>query len=337
MKKLLIALGLMLMTPLAAFAATEIPLKMNFQGTFSSGTITLDFYITSNTVSTSNYLWTESTTTTTTDGNVSYMLGTYNAISKGIFTGDNVTRYLAIAVNSGQPAYVQLVSIPYAYRASFANELAGGTTVQGSLTATNYYGDGSGLTNIIISSSVVTTDTNQLVSGVKTFTSSVTVTNDVQFGKYYPGPISNVKIYGPAKIYNWAGTPNNQLAHDPGSLFVDGILEVDGTIYGNTIYGKTTQNLSGPDLVTNNSNYLAKWTGVTTLSSSTVFDNGVSVGLGTTTPDPTAKIDVAGDIKISGAGRLLISPLFRIHISPRYLASSLVGALILRGPKRILY
>jgi hypothetical protein len=47
------------------------------------------------------------------------------------------------------------------------------------------------------------------------------------------------------------------------------------------------------------SNYITKWTGSNTLSSSIIFDNGSNVGIGTASPG--AKLDVNGSIKALGS------------------------------------
>jgi hypothetical protein len=44
-------------------------------------------------------------------------------------------------------------------------------------------------------------------------------------------------------------------------------------------------------------NYIPKWSGSTSLSDSTIFDNGTSVGIGTATPNATYKLDVNGIIQ----------------------------------------
>jgi hypothetical protein len=53
-------------------------------------------------------------------------------------------------------------------------------------------------------------------------------------------------------------------------------------------------------------NMLAKFTGTSSTMSSQVYDNGTSVGVGTIAP--SAKLEVAGDLKISGDGNALVFP-----------------------------
>lgn len=63
-----------------------------------------------------------------------------------------------------------------------------------------------------------------------------------------------------------------------------------------------------PKVGTNTSNYISKWDG-TALISSTIYDDGTKIGIGTANPD--AKLDIAGQVKISGgnpgAGKILTS------------------------------
>lgn len=58
-------------------------------------------------------------------------------------------------------------------------------------------------------------------------------------------------------------------------------------------------------------NYLPKYSSATTVTPSTVFDNGTSVGIGTATPSASAKLEVNGQVKIDGgtpgAGKVLTS------------------------------
>lgn len=117
-------------------AASEIPLKLNFQGNFTPGNVVIDFYI-AGSANSSDRLpaaspWMEQLSTATADGAISYMLGTLNPLPKALFNGASTNRYLEVVVG-GQSTFLELVSVPYAYRASLADELAGGTTVQGSL------------------------------------------------------------------------------------------------------------------------------------------------------------------------------------------------------------
>lgn len=49
-------------------------------------------------------------------------------------------------------------------------------------------------------------------------------------------------------------------------------------------------------------NYLSKWTGTTSISNSVIYDNGTNVGFGTT--GPAYKIDVVGDVNVTGTFRV---------------------------------
>jgi hypothetical protein len=77
------------------------------------------------------------------------------------------------------------------------------------------------------------------------------------------------------------------------------LSNTDWTTFNNKLSGTVTTNL------------LPKSTGTNTMGNSQVFDNGTSVGVGTTTPNASAKLDVNGQVRISGgapgAGKVLTS------------------------------
>jgi hypothetical protein len=52
-------------------------------------------------------------------------------------------------------------------------------------------------------------------------------------------------------------------------------------------------------------NFISKWMDATTLANSILFDNGMNIGLGTTTP--AEKLEVAGNIKLNGANTKLVT------------------------------
>jgi len=129
MKRVLVAMvtSIVALLGLAASAMADVPNKMNFSGTYSSGSVTLDFYFSSGTISSSQRLptdsvWHEQLSTTTTDGLIEYMLGSQMAIPQSIFVDSSTTRYLEI-VEDGVSTFIEQVSVSYAYKASVANEL----------------------------------------------------------------------------------------------------------------------------------------------------------------------------------------------------------------------
>jgi hypothetical protein len=108
-----------------------IPMKMNFEGTFKPGKVSVDFYITSAPVSTSRLPlgapWTESLDTETEDGYVSYILGSKTALPESIFREDASQRYLEVVVE-GDSTFVDMVSVPFAQSAAYAMHTAPSAT-----------------------------------------------------------------------------------------------------------------------------------------------------------------------------------------------------------------
>lgn len=97
-----------------------------------------------------------------------------------------------------------------------------------------------------------------------------------------------------------------------------------GEYYHLTSAGKTAA-----DTLTGTANYVSKFTG-TGLTASQIFDNGVSVGIGTS--NPTSKLTIVGGINgtetvTSTAGGSLSPNLFTVNINPASTSSTEVRAL----------
>jgi photosystem II stability/assembly factor-like uncharacterized protein len=83
---------------------------------------------------------------------------------------------------------------------------------------------------------------------------------------------------------------SNVLSINKASSTADGYLSsTDWTTLNNKLGSSTISSLEN--------NYLSKWSG-SSFATSTVYDNGTNVGIGTTTPDK--KLTVAGDINLTG-------------------------------------
>ncbi len=139
MKKMILTLGIILM-PIISRA--DVPTKINFQGRFNSTTtFHVNFHITASSPS-SSPIWSETGVTIDTPNGVgNYLLGISSPISAGVFSAGS-TRYLKIepvSPSTGSDQYIPLVSIPYACVASYSDQLAGGTTVQGTLNITGNF------------------------------------------------------------------------------------------------------------------------------------------------------------------------------------------------------
>ncbi|MDP6908249.1 MAG: collagen-like protein [Flavobacteriales bacterium] len=63
---------------------------------------------------------------------------------------------------------------------------------------------------------------------------------------------------------------------------------------------------TGAANINGTANYVAKFTGANTGGNSQIYDNGTNVGVGTTSP--TEKLEVNGDVAVSGSSRSLIAP-----------------------------
>jgi hypothetical protein len=106
----------------------------------------------------------------------------------------------------------------------------------------------------------------------------------------YPGYFTG----GPVMITDGTHTVNN--ADSSGHLFVDGDLEVDGTIYGSVSAG-----IDG----SGTANYVPKFSDANTLADSVIYDDGTNVGIGSTSP--AQKLHVEGQC-IAGDSMLTIVP-----------------------------
>ncbi len=93
--------------------------------------------------------------------------------------------------------------------------------------------------------------------------------------------------------YKW------QNANFSGDVSVDGQVDAGQLcISGDCKSSWSASGVSG----SGTADYIAKWSGSTTLSTSTIYDNGTSVGIGTATPSASYLLDVNGAIRMSGDG-----------------------------------
>lgn len=91
------------------------------------------------------------------------------------------------------------------------------------------------------------------------------------------------------------------------------------------------------DMVTttapNTAGYLSKWTAGKVLGQSLIYDNGVSVGIGTTTPSATCKLDVTGNVNFTGVGTIQNYALFNTTTVPAVWGSNTWAAYFANGTK----
>jgi hypothetical protein len=97
-------------------------------------------------------------------------------------------------------------------------------------------------------------------------------------------------VGGIAPISSSGGaTPNISISQSSGST--DGYLSsANWTTFNNKVGGSGTIN------------FIPKWSATGTITDGLMFDNGTSVGLGTTTPSASFKFDVVGSIRASAFG-----------------------------------
>jgi hypothetical protein len=99
-----------------------------------------------------------------------------------------------------------------------------------------------------------------------------------------------VGVTGTLPISSSGGTtPDISISQASGST--NGYLSSgDWTTFNNKVGGSGT------------TNFMPKWSGTGTITNGLMFDNGTSVGLGTTTPSASFKFDVVGSIRASAFG-----------------------------------
>lgn len=127
-----------------------------------------------------------------------------------------------------------------------------------------------------------------------------------EFGLYTLQIGAGTSVTGEVKSVKWeTGNKYINVAIDPngGSNYIDAgttqLLSVPYAIYADkagmakTTGGDRTGTVSSNAThVVGDVNYLSKFTGLNTIGKSQLFDNGTSIGIGTTTPSVTSKIDM---------------------------------------------
>ncbi len=112
-------------------------------------------------------------------------------------------------------------------------------------------------------------------------------------------PAVKLEVNGPIKVGQFSGTsaPPAGTIQWVGSDFLGYVTNAQGVSYWASL---TDYDEYDPEVGTNTLSYVPRWTG-TTLSSGTIYDNGINVGIGKN--DPRYKLDVAGNANIDGTLR----------------------------------
>ncbi|MFH1321323.1 MAG: tail fiber domain-containing protein [Bacteroidota bacterium] len=182
---------------------------------------------------------------------------------------------------------------------------AGLQVVGGTVTASGFIGSGAGLTGVVASppSNMVTTDTNQTVSGVKTITSSVTVTASA----FSVGGSTFVVIAGNVGI----GTTEPNYPLDVRS-FSSEVLRVRNWA-GEPMSAKIILEDSGGDQAKIGKDYTANFYISNSVNKDFVINKNGNVGIGTTGPGAKLEVKQAGSdtyaVKVSsndGSGMMVV-------------------------------
>jgi hypothetical protein len=137
-----------------------------------------------------------------------------------------------------------------------------------------------------------------LYAGVEAWGNSYGV---IATGTYYDivAENSNAKNYfaGAVGIGTWS--PSYKLHVQGGDIYSSGYVRGGtGLCIGSDCRTSWPSGGGGGVSGSGSTNYVAKWTGSSSIGNSIIYDNGTNVGIGTTAPG--YKLDVAGDIHISG-------------------------------------
>lgn len=195
--------------------------------------------------------------TSTTQGSTDYYEASANGTNK-------VTVTAPASLSADRTCTLQDDSTP------FDNCVSGGATPGGNSGAIQYNSSGSLAGN----------EDNFSISG-----------SNIGIGTNAPASSVALDIRGnPVKIWTGAGTDTNATA--AGELYVQGDLEVDGSIYGD---GTNITGISGV-LSGMTANKVQKASNATTLADSVIYDNGTNVGIGTTSPG--ALLSVNGVLRL---------------------------------------
>jgi len=147
-----------------------------------------------------------------------------------------------------------------------------------------------------IADGYVTIGTTQTISGAKTFSNNLTLTSvsnaNTDTDKFLVLNASNIVNFRTgAEVLSDIGGQGALTLTTTGTSGA-------ATLVGNTLNIPQYQSvLTNPVTGTGTTNYLAKFTGTSTIGNSLVFDDGTNVGISTTSP--AYKLDVNGDLRVS--------------------------------------
>jgi hypothetical protein len=223
--------------------------------------------------------------------------------------------------------------------------LTGGGDI--SSTRTLDIGAGDGITvnanDVAVDSTVVRTSGNQTIGGTKTFSGDVIINGTGSFS-YIQSTTGSAKIIGDAFVVVNANTPSSRYAglsvYDSGSnttasLFFDGeandwsyeYSSSEGVDYGAIIFHPEYTTKGSPTYLANG--YLPMGSGTHHLANSTIYDNGVGIGLGRNVVI-TGSIVASGTTLVSGSSQIDVASttgdiVLGTRTSGNYVASLVAG------------
>jgi hypothetical protein len=187
-----------------------------------------------------------------------------------------------------------------------ANKVTSGSSITAAPTSETLYPSLNALTEYL-STVIPTTPTLQQVTDAgSTTTNSILIQDTINNSNIYLDNTSQSIII--ADLYNATTYGNGNIVYSDGSIIQHLIFPLYGSFSAyipvsvNGLFANSLGNITIPvGTVTGSgtTNYISKWSSSSALTDSLIFDNGVSVGIGTSTPDAAILLQVEGIVASS--------------------------------------